>query len=91
MKGLIQTFGRFLILVLLSCISLGAGAQGKVSISGAVYDVTGAPIPGAAVMLQGAAQVGTVTAADGSFSLSVPADAVLEVSFFGFKTEAVPD
>ena len=90
MKGLIQTFGRFLILVLLSCISLGAGAQGKVSVSGAVYDVTGAPIPGAAVMLQGAAQVGTVTAADGSFSLSVPADAVLEVSFFGFKTEAVP-
>ena len=90
MKGLIQTFGRCLILVLLSCISLGAGAQSKVSVSGAVYDVTGAPIPGAAVMLQGAAQVGTVTAADGTFSLSVPPDAVLEVSFFGFKTESVP-
>lgn len=90
MKGLIRTFRRCLILVLLSCISLGAGAQSKVSVSGAVYDVTGAPIPGAAVMLQGAAQVGTVTAADGTFSLSVPPDAVLEVSFFGFKTESVP-
>ena len=89
MKGLIRTFRRCLILVLLSCISLGAGAQSKVSVSGAVYDVTGAPIPGAAVMLQGAAQVGTVTAADGTFSLSVPPDAVLEVSFFGFKTESV--
>ncbi len=89
MKGLIRTFRRCLILVLLSCISLGAGAQSKVSVSGAVYDVTGAPIPGAAVMLRGAAQVGTVTAADGTFSLSVPPDAVLEVSFFGFKTESV--
>lgn len=89
MKSLIRTFRRCLILVLLSCISFGAGAQSKVSVSGAVYDVTGAPIPGAAVMLQGGAQVGTVTAADGTFSLSVPPDAVLEVSFFGFKTESV--
>ncbi|MCD6596779.1 MAG: carboxypeptidase-like regulatory domain-containing protein [Bacteroidales bacterium] len=46
----------------------------------------GLPIPGAAIVVTGTT-VGTVTDADGKFSLTVPSDATtLEVKFVGMKT-----
>src|SRR4026209_1377633 len=44
------------------------------TITGKVTDDKGAPIPGASVIVKGA-NTGTSTAADGSFSLSVPSNA----------------
>lgn len=48
-------------------------AQNRV-VTGTVTDETGAPIPGASVLLRGTKQ-GTVTATNGSFSITVPSNA----------------
>lgn len=46
---------------------------------------TGMPIPGANVIQKGTSN-GVVTDFDGQFSIEVSADAVLEISYLGFKT-----
>lgn len=58
----------------------------KIQISGVVTDPAGEPLIGATV-LEKASGNGTVTNVDGSFSLAVPADAVLSVSYMGYKTQ----
>lgn len=89
MKGRVTGLIRVIISALLFCIfCIGAGAQGgRITVSGVVIDETGAPVPGAAVVLKGTPGVGTVSDVDGIFTLSVPEGSVLEVSFFGYKTE----
>ncbi len=57
------------------------------SISGTVVDQQGEPIIGASVMVVGNSRVGTVTNADGTFSLSVPNGATMSVSCIGYTTE----
>ena len=59
-----------------------------VEVSGRVVDEKGDPIPGASVIVYGTQQ-GVATNADGVYTLRVPADAVLQVSFFGYKTETM--
>ncbi|MCD8031436.1 MAG: TonB-dependent receptor [Bacteroides sp.] len=59
--------------------------QGVV-ISGADND----PLPGVNVVEKGNTTNGTITDLDGNFVLSVPADAVLTISFVGYKTVDVP-
>ncbi|MBQ7709304.1 MAG: TonB-dependent receptor [Bacteroidales bacterium] len=61
-------------------------AQNK--LSGTVVDENGDPLPGAAVLVKGTSN-GTVTDADGSFILSVPAGATLTVSFIGYIDQDV--
>ena len=76
------------LLFLVACFSWSAYAQKTVS--GSVVDETGAPVIGAGVVLQGAANVGTVTNEDGQYSLSVPGnDSVLEFSCIGFATQEI--
>lgn len=58
---------------------------GKITVKGTVIDEYGNPLPGATVQQPGTT-VGTVTGADGSFSLSVPADATLVISFVGTRS-----
>ena len=58
---------------------------GEITVKGKVLDEYGDPLPGATVQQPGTT-VGTVTAADGSFSLSVPADATLVISFVGTRS-----
>lgn len=48
------------------------------------------PLPGVNVVLKGNTGTGTITDIDGVFSLSVPSDAVLTVSYIGFVTQDVP-
>ncbi|MCC8172220.1 MAG: TonB-dependent receptor [Parabacteroides sp.] len=57
-------------------------------VTGTVTDKAGISLPGASVVVKGVAQ-GTVTDADGNFSLPVPSGSVLEVSFIGYKTASV--
>jgi TonB-linked SusC/RagA family outer membrane protein len=65
-----------------------AQQQGK-TITGKVVDVNGEPLPGATVMVKGTT-IGTVTDADGNYSLSnVPDDATLIFSFVGMQTQEV--
>ena len=57
-------------------------------VSGTIYDETGATLPGASVVVKGTTK-GTTTDMNGQFSLSVPADAVLEISFIGLQTQEI--
>lgn len=61
------------------------------TVTGTVTDAaTGETVIGAAVQLQGSTTVYTMTDDLGNFSISVPQDGVLIVSFLGFRTKAVP-
>ena len=78
----------FFLLVLFVFIGSTLLAQTKV-ITGTVTDDNGAPLPGVNVVVKGTT-VGTITDADGKYSLSVPADAkTLQFLFVGMKTQEV--
>jgi TonB-linked SusC/RagA family outer membrane protein len=63
--------------------------QQKKEISGKVTDSDGIPVPGVSVIVKGTT-VGTVTNADGEFSLNIPTDAdLLQFSFVGMKTQEI--
>lgn len=48
------------------------------------------PLPGVNVVVKGNTTLGTITDIDGVFHLSVPTDAVLSISYIGFKSQDVP-
>ena len=54
-------------------------------ITGVVNDATGVPVIGASVIVRGTT-TGTVTDVDGKFTLDVPSNATLEISYIGYKT-----
>ena len=60
------------------------------TVSGTVVDGSGIPVIGATVMVVGNSSLGTVTNADGRFTLSVPAGASISVSCIGYSTQTVP-
>lgn len=62
--------------------------QGNITVKGKVVDEKGEPLPGASIQQKGTTN-GTVTDIDGNFSLSVPSDATLLVSFLGYLSEEV--
>ncbi len=47
------------------------------------------PLPGVNVVVKGNAAMGTITGLDGDFVLSVPVNAVLSISYIGFKSQDV--
>ncbi|MEG0456205.1 MAG: carboxypeptidase-like regulatory domain-containing protein, partial [Bacteroides sp.] len=57
-----------------------AVVQQNKTIKGTVVDQNGEPVIGANVIVKGSA-TGTITDIDGKFSLSIPANAILEVSY----------
>lgn len=58
---------------------------GTILVSGVVSDDAGQPLPGANVIQKGTTN-GTTTDAAGKFSLNVPDDAILVISFIGYTT-----
>lgn len=60
-----------------------------VEVSGKVADEKGNSVAGATVIVYGTT-LGTATDSDGRYRLRVQPDAVLSVSFIGYKTEIVP-
>ncbi|MDR2765669.1 MAG: TonB-dependent receptor plug domain-containing protein, partial [Tannerella sp.] len=65
-----------------------ANQQGK-RITGTVTDEKGEPIIGANIIEKGVTGNGTVTDVDGKFSLTVPENATLQVSFIGYITQEI--
>ncbi|RMG78571.1 MAG: hypothetical protein D6714_17795, partial [Bacteroidetes bacterium] len=58
----------------------------QITVSGRVFDETGAPLIGASVLVRGTA-IGAVTDLDGRFEIQVPdSSAVLEVTYTGFES-----
>ncbi len=86
MKKLYKRLGLSLALLLM-IISVGL-AQERV-VTGTVTDDQGAGMPGVNVLVKGTPQ-GTVTDAQGSFTISAPGNATLVFTFVGFKTTEMP-
>lgn len=63
--------------------------QSTVKVTGTIVDHTGEPAIGANVTVKGGQGVGTITNLDGQFTLEVPANAVLIVSYIGYKNQEV--
>ena len=74
------------------CASLGCSmpALADIVASGNVLDNTGDYLIGATVMLKGQPGVGTATDLDGNFSLKVPDNSTLVISYIGFVTRELP-
>ncbi len=69
--------------------SLGTESQQQKSVSGKVTDSSGAPLPGVSVVVKGTT-AGTISDADGKYTISnVQANATLQFSFVGMKTQEV--
>lgn len=60
-----------------------------VKVSGQVNSATGEPFSGATVSVKGGSQK-TTTDTAGNFTFSVPGDAILEISYVGFKKQEIP-
>ena len=63
--------------------------QQQGNIKGTVVDSNGEPIIGANVIIEGTT-TGTITDIDGNFTLEVPTDAQLAVSYIGYKKVIIP-
>ena len=66
-----------------------AQAKASVQVKGVVLDTSDQPIIGASVIETGTKSNGTLTGADGSFSLSITQGASLRISYVGYKTVTV--
>ncbi|NDE62675.1 MAG: SusC/RagA family TonB-linked outer membrane protein, partial [Cyclobacteriaceae bacterium] len=58
-------------------------------VTGTVVDETGAPLPGASILVKGTT-TGTITDLDGKFSFDVEPNAILVISYLGYSSKEVP-
>lgn len=63
--------------------------QQTITINGTVLDESGEAIIGANVSVQGTT-IGTITNIDGEFTLEVPANATIQISYIGYLTQFIP-
>ena len=75
-----------LLILLVNIFFLCGGVLAQTKVTGTVVSQEdGEPIIGASIIIQGQ-RSGTVTDADGKFSLSVPAGKKISVSYIGMET-----
>ncbi len=81
---------KLLLTALLLLVTAAAYAQ-DITVTGTVTDAgTGETIVGASVVLKGSTAHWTMTDDHGAYSLTVPSDGVLEVTFLGYTTQEIP-
>lgn len=83
--------GRLWWIVLLQCLLFSGSLyaqQTDIIIKGSVVNEQGEPLPGAVVMVHGATK-GTTTQTDGKFSINVPPNSTLRVSFTGYLRKEI--
>jgi TonB-linked SusC/RagA family outer membrane protein len=88
MKRSIQILIRKLSLIITAILMVTA-AWAQQNVSGTVVDNAGGALPGVTVVVKGTT-TGTVTNADGKYTLSAPANGVLVFSFVGMKSMIEP-
>ena len=76
--------------LLLVLVALPVHAQQSKTISGTVVDEAGEPVIGATVKVEGTT-TGTFTDIDGKFTIPVPANGKLTVSYLGYATQTISD
>lgn len=64
-------------------------AQVQVNVKGKIVDDKGEPIVGATIIQVGNTSHGTVSDIDGQFSIMVPSNSSLEISFIGYVTQTL--
>lgn len=80
---------KLLFFLLMFTAAIGT-SMAQSTITGRVTDSFGTPMPGVTVIVKGTT-TGTVTSADGDYTLTVPEDAeALVFSFIGMKSQEVP-
>jgi TonB-linked SusC/RagA family outer membrane protein len=65
-----------------------SSVQQNRKISGIITDENGDPLIGVSILVKGTT-TGTITSIDGDFSLDIPSNSVLVVSYIGYKTKEV--
>lgn len=88
MKSTNQTLFRKLGLVLLA-IMVTTASWAQQNVSGTVFDTKGISLPGVTIVLKGTT-TGTITDINGKYTISAPANAVLQFSFVGMVTVEEP-
>lgn len=88
MNKLLFEFRRFLIFSLFSLFILSEASAQKIRVSGVVTDALGEMI-GVNVTVKGTA-VGTITDAEGKYTLEAAPNATLQFSFIGYTAKEVP-
>ncbi|MDH6342557.1 TonB-linked SusC/RagA family outer membrane protein [Parabacteroides sp. PFB2-12] len=78
---------QLLFIIIGMFLSLGAFAQ-HITVNGRVIDKDGEPIIGASI-LQENTTIGTVTNYDGEYSLHVPANSTIIISYVGYSTQTI--
>ncbi|WP_320167792.1 TonB-dependent receptor [Mangrovibacterium marinum] len=80
---------NFILVLLLSALSLAAQQQKTIAVAGSVMDTeNGELLPGVSIYVKGSTQIGTTTNADGFFRIEgIPAKSTLVFSFIGYKTQ----
>jgi TonB-linked SusC/RagA family outer membrane protein len=76
------------LMVAFFCLLIPWTTFAQVRITGTVVDKTNGPLPGVTILEKGTKN-GTVTNADGQYSLAVKSDAVIVVSILGYVTKEV--
>lgn len=77
--------------IVLSTESIPVGQQSQTKkITGKVIDANKEPIIGVNMVVKEQPTLGTVTDIDGNFSLTVPGNATLQVSYIGYNTQELP-
>ena len=82
-----KAFGCFVIFATLIGFSYQSSGQ-NISVSGIIKDTKGETLPGVTITIRNT-NIGTITDADGKYTLSAPADATLVVSYIGFETQTI--
>lgn len=72
----------------LMILSASAQTGATINVRGTVTDVTGEPIIGASILLQGTTS-GVVTDFDGNFALQAPGNGILTISYVGYISQTV--
>ncbi len=75
-------------LSLLLFLTMAYTGMGQTIVTGAVVDVSQAPLPGVTVLVQGTNH-GTVTDFDGNYSIAVNEGEILEFSYIGFRSKQI--
>lgn len=82
-----NNYTKLVLTLFLALVSMGVFAQQR-TITGQVTDANGLPLPGATVAVTGTT-VGTLTDAEGRYSISAPANATLQFSFVGYDSQQI--
>ena len=78
----------YVLVALLGCFALQLSWAQQKSISGTVFDETGAPLPGATIIVEGSSR-GVATDFDGNFSIEVSEGETLLITYVGYADQRI--